>query len=170
MFGDFLSFVSKEGKEAECVWGGNREWKGARGPSLAGTEVRRLRVGSRGPRTPHLAVQVQGFSHEWQGDEFLDALAPGPREEVGQDSVTLGFLRPRQVELSDHLGQLSAERRHGLMGLGHRLGSEVVTGYHFRKWFPSAHPSSTPSRCLLAQLAAYTTWPLKGQAKWLPTI
>lgn len=95
-----------------------------------GTEVWRLGVGSRGPRTPHLAVQVQGFSHKRQGDEFLDALAPGPREEVSQDAVTLGLLRPRQVVLSDHLGQLSAERRHGLMGQGLRVSSEVATGHH----------------------------------------
>ena len=32
--------------------------------------------------------------------------------------MTLGFLGHRQVALLDHLGQLSAERRHGLMGLG----------------------------------------------------
>ena len=48
------------------------------GTCLVGAEVWRLGVGSRGPQTPHLAVQVQGFSHKWQGDEFLDALAPGP--------------------------------------------------------------------------------------------
>lgn len=52
-----------------------------------------LQVGT-GVQTPHLAVQVQGFSHKWQGDEFLGTLAPGPQEEVGQDSVSLGFLRP----------------------------------------------------------------------------
>ena len=34
--------------------------------------------GGQGLWTAHLAVQVQGFSHEWQGDELLGALAPGP--------------------------------------------------------------------------------------------
>lgn len=38
-----------------------------------------LQVESRGPRrTPHLTVQVQGLPHQWQSDEFLGALAPGP--------------------------------------------------------------------------------------------
>lgn len=34
-----------------------------------------------GVTTAHLTVQVQGLPHEWQGDKFLDPLAPGSREE-----------------------------------------------------------------------------------------
>lgn len=67
---------------------------------------------------PHLTVQVQGLPHKWQGDEFLGALAPGPQEVVGQDAMSLGSVGPRQVALLDHLGQLSAERGHVLMGPG----------------------------------------------------
>lgn len=69
-------------------------------------------------QTPHLAVQVQGLPHQRQGDELLGALAPGSQEEVSQDSVPRGFLGPRQVAFPDHLSQLSAERGHGLVGLG----------------------------------------------------
>lgn len=34
-----------------------------------------------GMTSAYLAVQVQGLPHERQGDEFLDPLAPGSREE-----------------------------------------------------------------------------------------
>lgn len=81
-----------------------------------------------GVRTTHLAVQVQGLPHQRQSDEFLGALAPGPQEEVGQGSVPLGFLRSRQIALSDHLGQLSVERGYELVGLEDQLSLEVATG------------------------------------------
>lgn len=87
-------------------------------------------------QTPHLAVQVQGLPHQRQGDEFLGALAPGSQEEVSQDSMPHGFLRPQQVAFPDHLNQLSAERGHGLVGLG-----------TWQAWsWPLAFPETVPKR------------------------
>lgn len=97
-------------------------------------------------QTPHLSVQVQGLPHQWQGDEFLGTLAPGPQEEVGQHSVPLGFLGPRQVALSDHLHQLSAERGSGPVGLGDRASSELATSLPGGSYQMQVHPKP-PFRC-----------------------
>ena len=50
-------------------------------PRLCSTEVQRLRVGSRGPWTPHLAVQVQGsvrVDHEAAASKHKASLASAP--------------------------------------------------------------------------------------------